>query len=231
MGEDISVPEYVDVTINCGHLISSIPMPVNITWSVISLPNVAVSQDKHHLIIAPTRLSVGGQLGNAGTYTCTVCSDNGTCLERHSHCQVCSKSASTHVCLVNLTMLYVSIESTKLTKAAIPITKHSTNAFPYVDCGENLCIGSILPIYIGFTCSLKAASDDYEVNTYRENTFYTSQLTFGLTEIMFPDSLGTYKTVLNDSCGVDVATSILSLCGKFTYQHSYVCGTYIERNL
>ena len=97
VGEDVIVPESVDVTINCGHLISSIPMPFNITWNVAnnSTSNVAVSQDKHHLIITPTKLPIGGQLGNGGTYTCTVCSDNGTCFERHSHCQICSKSTST----------------------------------------------------------------------------------------------------------------------------------------
>ena len=121
-------------------------------------------------------------------------------------------------------MLYISIESTKLDKAAIPITKHSADAFPNMDCGENLCIGSILPLYIGFTCGLKAVSDDYEVNIYKENTFYINEIMFGLTgdDIMFPNSLGTYKTVLNDSCGMDVATSILSLCGKFTYISMYI---------
>ena len=225
MGEDVIVPESVDVTINCGHLINSIPMPFNITWNVgnNSLPNVAVSQDKHRLIIAPTQLNVGGELGNDGTYTCTVCFGNGTCLERHSHCQICSKSASMHVWLTDLTMLCISIESPKLNKATIPITTHSTNSFLFVNCGEDLCIGSVLPTYFGYTCGLSSISDDYEVNIYKDNTFYTNKKMIELTdhEIMFPNSLGTYKTVLNDSCGMDVATSVLSLCGKFTYLHNY----------
>lgn len=106
-----------------------------------------------------------------------------------------------------------------MNKVATPITKYSRNSFPYVDCGESLCIGSILPIYIGSTCGLYAVNEDYQVNIYRDNTFYTNKLWFNIYghKLTIPNSLGAYKAVLNDSCGMDVATTILSLCGKFIH--------------
>ena len=101
IGEDINVPENVYLTISCSHLINQV-VPFNITWRIGeheasngSAPNVIISQNKHQLIITSTLLSVGGQRGNRGTYTCAVCSNNGTCLERQSYCEICGKLIST----------------------------------------------------------------------------------------------------------------------------------------
>ena len=97
VGEDINVPPFVTLTISCDHLINTL-VPFNITWTADgntaandSAPNLIISQDRHSLILAPTVIGVGGQLGNGGTYACTVCSDNGTCIERKSRCKICGK--------------------------------------------------------------------------------------------------------------------------------------------
>ena len=97
VGEDINVPPSVTLTISCSHLINAL-VPFNITWTADgntasndSVPNLIISQDRHSLILAPTKLKVGGQLGNRGTYACTVCTDNGTCIKRQSYCEICSK--------------------------------------------------------------------------------------------------------------------------------------------
>ena len=113
-----------------------------------------------------------------------------------------------------------------MNKAATPITKISTNSSAVVKCGENLCIGSSHPSNIHFTCSLKISeAADYEINVYKDDTFYSNEGSFSLSEIMIPHSLGMYETVLNDSCGMDIAISVLSLCGKFAciYVHIYIC--------
>ena len=97
VGEDITIPASVRLTISCSHLISTL-VPFNITWnrngitaSNDSAPNLVISQDRHSLILSPTTINVGGQLGNRGTYACIVCFDNGTCNERRSRCEICGK--------------------------------------------------------------------------------------------------------------------------------------------
>ena len=97
VGENINVPPSVTLTVSCDHLISTL-VPFNITWtedgnivSNGSITNVLVSQDEHQLILAPTKLSDGGQLGNSGIYTCTVCSNNETCVGSQSDLKICGK--------------------------------------------------------------------------------------------------------------------------------------------
>lgn len=99
VGEDINVPPSVQLTISCSHLISTL-MLYNVTWSAQgnivaenhSKPNTIISGDRQLLIITTTLLTVGGQIGSRGIYTCTVCSDNGTCVERQSHCEICGET-------------------------------------------------------------------------------------------------------------------------------------------
>lgn len=102
VGEVINVPPFVTLTISCSHLISTL-VPFNITWTrdeVIaannSAPNLIISQDRHQLILAPTKLADGGQIANRGIYACKVCSENGTCIKRQSHCEICSKFVHNH---------------------------------------------------------------------------------------------------------------------------------------
>ena len=97
IGEDIIVPTSVHLIISCSHLISAV-VPFNITWHVnnrVAINDTSskliISQDKHQLIIRGTLLSQGGQLGSRGDYVCTVCSNNRTCINRQSHCEVCGK--------------------------------------------------------------------------------------------------------------------------------------------
>ena len=100
VGEHINVPPFVQLTISCGQLISTL-VPYNITWSIHgsvaannSVENLVISADGHDLIITSTLLTIGGQIGSRGTYACTVCSDNGTCIERQSRCEICGKHLS-----------------------------------------------------------------------------------------------------------------------------------------
>ena len=89
-----------------------------------------------------------------------------------------------------------------------------------VQCGENFCIGPIPIMSIYFTCALKISEAKYhDISIYKDNTLYKKEFQRGLTEVMIPDSLGSYMTVLNDLCGMDIATSILSLCGKSVILH------------
>ena len=102
VGEPIVVGEDVRVTIDCSSLIdeatdNGIPNPT-VTWfkdgaeiSNVSVPNVEISADKRFCIITDTLLAVGGQLGNAGQYTCEVC-DSTICMNKTSHLFVCGKN-------------------------------------------------------------------------------------------------------------------------------------------
>lgn len=110
------------------------------------------------------------------------------------------------------------IEVPRLEKAAIPITKIFSSTSSTLQCGENLCIKSNLSL--NFTIRINCiplrsvGTNGYELNVYKNNLFYSNESMINLTEERVFDSLGTYKAVLNDSCGMDIATSVLSLCGK-----------------
>ena len=88
VGEPILASTELRVTIDCSPLIdqaiinASIPDPV-VRWfrdgvelSNGSATNVEISADRRILIISATAVSVGGQLGNDGSYTCDVCTNN-----------------------------------------------------------------------------------------------------------------------------------------------------------
>ena len=86
VGEPIIVNTEVQVTINCSPLIdeaiaNGIPNPT-VRWikdglelSNGSATNVEISADRRLVLISATAVSVGGQLGNDGSYTCDVCTD------------------------------------------------------------------------------------------------------------------------------------------------------------
>lgn len=224
IGEDINVPLSVQLTISCGHLID--PSVYNITWrhnghrvANNSALNLTISQDKHRLILAPTSITSKGSLGNEGLYACTVCSSNGTCTEKQSRCMICGKPLS----YVELTVFNcIIVEAPRLLKAATPITKISTKVFSFshLQCDESLCIDSGLPMNVlTFHCFVQNYFSEsvYELNIYKDDAFYVNGGTFLINETIVPNSLGTYKTVLNNSCGIDTAISVLSLCGKFVY--------------
>ena len=107
VGQDIIVREGVQVTINCTHLInnktnSGVQNPT-VTWTKDgvtltngsttngSAVNVAISNDDRLCIITSTLMTVGGQAGNDGIYTCEVCGGNTNCNSGMSSLIVCGK--------------------------------------------------------------------------------------------------------------------------------------------
>ena len=87
VGEPILVNTEVRVTIDCSPLIdrainNGVPNPT-VRWFFDGrellangfATNVEISADRRLLIITGTVVSIGGQLGNAGNYTCDVCTD------------------------------------------------------------------------------------------------------------------------------------------------------------
>ena len=128
------------------------------------------------------------------------------------------------VIIINVNCILI-IEVPRLEKAAMPITKIFSSTASTLQCGENLCISSnpSLNFTVMMNCILlrSVSTNDYEFNVYKDNLFYSNEPMINLTEEIIFDSLGMYKTVLNDSCGMDTATSVLSLCGK--PYCSYVC--------
>ena len=120
------------------------------------------------------------------------------------------------------TFITSHVEVPRLTKST-PISNASpkTSFYPFI-CGENLCIGTNLPSLILLNCGLQSVTTggDYRLKVYRDNISYTGTLPLTLNNSTIPTSLGTYKFVLSDSCGMDVATSVISLCGKlYTITH------------
>ena len=100
---------------------------------------------------------------------------------------------------------------------ADPISRRSKVLIDTVKCGENFCFDPTLTMGITFTCEVdRSVALLPSITIYKDNTLYRKGNGFTLSEVMIPHSLGTYKTVLNGSCGMDIATSILSLCGKCT---------------
>ena len=97
IGESIKVEVDEQIIIDCGpHIKATGVHNPNITWYLNgvklvneSTPNVLISQDEKLCIITETSLSFGGQLGNAGNYTCKVCSNLNTCMSNSSIIDVC----------------------------------------------------------------------------------------------------------------------------------------------
>ena len=218
IGEDITVPRSIKLTINCSLLIGTLVPFSNITWSRDgvkttngSITNMLINQNRHLLILSSTALSTGGRLGNGGTYACSVCSNNGTCIARQSHIEICRKFVS----LINkINFNYIStIETPMLQKAATPITIIPIS-FGRGICGENLCIATfpIMPIIL--SCTVYASGPNSNTSVYKDNTYVNDRISIVLTNVTIPHSLGRYEFVLSDQCGTDTAISTLSLCGK-----------------
>lgn len=121
------------------------------------------------------------------------------------------------MCSYIQTFITWHVEVPRLTKST-PISSNTSPemSFYQVTCGENLCIGTDLPSFILLNCRLQSVTtgEDHRLKVYRDNTSYTSTSHVTLNESTIPTSLGTYKFVLSDSCGMDVALSVISLCGK-----------------
>ena len=126
------------------------------------------------------------------------------------------------MCSYIQTFITSHVEVPRLTKST-PISNVSPKtSFYQFTCGENLCIGTDLPSFIFLNCRLQSVTtgEDYRLKVYRDSISYTSTLPVTLNNSTIPTSLGTYKFVLSDSCGMDVATSVISLCGKlYTITH------------
>ena len=101
IGEIVTVKENVKISIDCSKLIQfiiSIGYTPVVTWYRDSLEitngsNIVISKDNTLCIVLNTRLSVGGQLGTAGLYTCEVC-NNGSdteCVSNNSRHIVCGE--------------------------------------------------------------------------------------------------------------------------------------------
>ena len=99
-----------------------------------------------------------------------------------------------------------------------------------------MCIDSSQPTLVTYNCLVGSSEGEFSV--YKDNTFFDNQATLILAnqEIRFeiPDSLGTLKAVSNNSCGMDIATTTLSLCGKLVHMFGskliqlkyYVCAIH-----
>ena len=125
------------------------------------------------------------------------------------------------MCSYIQTFIISHVEVPRLTKST-PISSNTSpeTYFYQFTCGENLCIGGTKPpslIYLH--CGLRSVTtgEDYRLKVYRDNTSYNSTLPVTFNESTISTSLGTYKFVLSDSCGMDVATSVISLCGKLLH--------------
>ena len=105
IGENVVVRENVEVTMDCIELIDDLKgkgevNPI-ITWSKngltlanLSQTNVIITHEKRYCTITATQLTVGGELGNDGDYTCKVCSESSDkigCEQNTSSVIVCGK--------------------------------------------------------------------------------------------------------------------------------------------
>ena len=87
IGEPFIFGEGIRVIIDCGLLIDATINNTGISNSVItwykngspisngSALNIEISADNRSCIISKTSLSIAGQLGTEGNYTCEVCTD------------------------------------------------------------------------------------------------------------------------------------------------------------
>ena len=100
VGQDVIVNrEGIRVTIDCTQLINNIGVQnttVNwykdgVTITNGSAVNVAISNDDRLCIITNTLLTVGGQNGTGGNYTCEVCDGTTNCISKESTHVVCGK--------------------------------------------------------------------------------------------------------------------------------------------
>ena len=97
VGENVKVGMGKQIIMDCGPLIDATEVTIEmINWihnanplSNGTVPNVVISQDERQCIITASLLAAGGQLGNAGNYTCEVCSDLNTCMSNSSIVDVC----------------------------------------------------------------------------------------------------------------------------------------------
>ena len=100
VGQDVIVNrEGIRVTIDCTQLINNTGVQnptVNwykdgVTITNGSAVNVIISNDDRLCIITNTLLTVDGQAGTGGSYTCEVCNGTTNCISKKSTHVVCGK--------------------------------------------------------------------------------------------------------------------------------------------
>ena len=99
VGKDVTVNrEGVQVTIDCTQLINSRRHIAIVKWykdgvnlTTGSVPNVVISNNGSLCIISSTLLTMGGQTGTGGNYTCEVCNGSTNCISETSTHTVCGK--------------------------------------------------------------------------------------------------------------------------------------------
>lgn len=108
IGETVVTGEDVQVTIACDQLIDDVVDETSIVWykdetnlSNGSAINVEISANKSLCIITDTLLTVSGQTGTDGNYTCKVCNVT-TCVNKTSPTITCGKHVL-HVAMLNVT--------------------------------------------------------------------------------------------------------------------------------
>ena len=98
VGQDVTVNrEGVQVTIDCTQLINNRRHIAIVKWykdginlTTGSAPNVAISNNGSLCVITSTLLTMGGQTGTGGNYTCEVCNTTNCISETSAHI-VCGK--------------------------------------------------------------------------------------------------------------------------------------------
>ena len=226
VGQDIILPRLVRLVINCSDLIEKSSL-WNVTWTRnnIIITNGSgyhafVEQYNQALILSKPLPNSGAQIRSEGDYSCKVCTKDGLCTVKKTTFDICGKVVrilNLHVCTVCISTLEVP----RVEKGE-PLTVIADPSLPVAatTCGTNLCITS-KPIYIRIKCyyigsSLNLTKSLYKNNVYRGNNTES----FLLSKLEIPNHLGAYKVVYNNHCGMDAATSVLSLCGK--YRPAYV---------
>lgn len=121
VGEPVVVGEDIQVTVDCSPLINVV---VNngisntiVTWykdgaqlTNGSAVNVVISADNKLCIITDTLLTVGGQFGTDGNYTCEIC-NRSTCMQNATLLDVCGKYVSIKSVIIFIQYVYLYLHS------------------------------------------------------------------------------------------------------------------------
>ena len=237
VGQDVIVNrEGVQVTIDCIQLInnrtiSGIQNPTvnwykdGITITNGSAVNVAISNDDRLCIITSTLLTVDGQDGTDGNYTCEVCNGTTNCIREKSTHVVCGKkdySESTIICIHTCYSFITYVGEPLIQEPQHPALTVSTSIV--LTCGEDVTITSLVNVTtVSFLCNVSNGSQTLTWKVYKDGELTQYNSTPIVINNPTESDYGTYTFVLSSThCGSAVKVSRFLQQGDF-----YVCSIVV----
>ena len=234
IGEPFIVGEGVQVIIDCGRLINAtinstgISNPL-IMWYKNGSPipnrfalNVEISADNRSCVISETLISVGGQLGTEGNYTCEVCTNmmGMNCSTNQTTGTICSEWNQLYL---NVVMAHIFCIDPPhfISPVGDPI---NFPGFLTLTCGQDITVQKniITGSTISLSCSIHNGTDPFITEIHKNNILISNHLSYDIVSAS-DDDFGTYNFTVSNLCGHDVAVSKILRQGEVIVKKKSKC--------